>query len=197
MISISICCGEKMAVMSFWPFHDDSQTDLNHGGFRKRRNCQNTITLAAFCPLECQHDSWEISRWIAQGRLRWSVHHRKKTTDPSFQECGFWTVPSGAISISNNISLGKAVCPCVMFVCHIRSFKNLKMLPNQGRRKMKNSGGASTKRPSATWAFGQTTTILNLGKSGGGASGPTGPPGSGGPVPKSMATTPTLIFHNF
>ena len=78
MISISICCGEKMAVMSFWPFHDDSQTDLNHGGFRKRRNCQNTITLAAFCPLECQHDSWEISRWIAQGRLRWSVHHRKK-----------------------------------------------------------------------------------------------------------------------
>ena len=36
----------------------------------------------------------------------------------------------------------------------------------QGRRKVQNSEGASTKRPWAAWAFRQITTLLNLRKSG-------------------------------
>ena len=51
----------------------------------------------------------------------------------------------------------------------------------QGRRKVENSGGASDIRPWAAWTFGQTTTLLNLEKSGG-ASGPPCPHGSGGPA---------------
>ena len=63
----------------------------------------------------------------------------------------------------------------------------------QGRRKVKNSGGASTKRPSAAWKFGQTITILNLGKSGG-ATAP--PPGSGGPVEDREKNAKSDIIYN-